>query len=574
MNKKPSFLSRIKPVGWILILLILSALAFFTLKGIIIPNLDAKSKTPVATDQRQVQDSSTDSPSPQKTTELQPTQANASAPASTPMQTTSENAQDNRPEVKIWVDQFGPYFVALQIAQDDSLPFKLDVVPLGFNEEVGNPNEEERGRALFNGEMDVLLTSDASLSRMGNIGEIKFIIDQSWGVDEIIVKNIASDGTPISSFNDLKGKTICVAQGNVNHFMILAALRVAGIDPLEDVNWVYKNSVTDAVDQYVQGKCDVVGAWQPESTRAINDGAGKSLIDSSQWNNISDVAVFSFKSLSEKPEIMFSFSQAWMKHSKIQSDNLLESGEQIAKWQYNGQPTNDWTFVYPDSEVADMHIWNDGAAQAGLVENIASMQNLGYFRLMLNGKRDAWSRAGMIVDIAPYNAETIINPDFIFRMQDDFSLINTGTFPNSNYQPLPENLPNADANQLLGISTIVKLPCETFSFEPNSTSLTKEGVAEVQNCATAARDMVLSSSGQILITGSSAWPAGYNETQVEKTALGRANAILTEFLRMGVPASRMAIFVSLPPDKDQSSYDEAVNQKYRFTRIEIKVTGR
>lgn len=510
---------------------------------------------------------------PQPDATAKPGTAPTVAPVDPGQPADNTNPADTRPVITVGSDSFGSFFILMQIAQDKTLPFQVEVVPFGFNDQIGNPKEEDRGIKLYNGEYDVLLITDASLSRLGNIGEIKFFIDQSWGADKIVVKTIASNGLPIATFNDLKGKSICVADGNVNHFAILATLRVASIDPSE-VTWVRFNSVPEAVDGFIAGQCDVVGAWEPEASRAVSDGNGRDFVDSAWWNNIADVAVFSYQSLAEKNDLMYSFAVAWMKYAKMQSEDLQTSGEQIAAWTYQGQPTNDWTYVYPGSEESDMHLWVDTIAQAGLVENIVTMQNLGYFKLQMVGKRDAWSRAGMIVNIAPFDVETIVNPDFVLRMANDPSLINTEEFANPKYQPIPAELPNAEVSQLLGLKTIVTLPCETFTFEPNSTVLSEQGKKEVKACAEAARDMILSSQGQILITGSSAWPAGYSEADVTNTANGRAAAVYQEFIRMGVPSSRIAVYINLPPVKDRESFDESVNSKYRFTRIEVKVYGR
>lgn len=586
MNSFFEAISRVKPLGWILILIVLSAAVYFSK---IVPNTyNAIFGTP---GQTQVQPSSpaqTNSPLKQPTKAAQnsggvqqplptftPIADNAAPAASAaPSEPVQPIQNDTRPTLVIGEDSFGSFFIAQQIAQDTSLPFRLVVVPFDFSTEVGNPSEQDRGAKLNAGEYDLLLTTGASLSRMGNIGKVIFFVDQSNGADKIIVKQISSDGTPITTFNDLKGKKICVANGNVNHFAILAALRVAGIDPVNGVTWERFDKVSQAVDGFIAGKCEIVGAWEPEASRAIEEGNGTTLVDSKWWNNITDVAVASNQALASKQDLLKAFTTAWMKYAKMQGDNLEQAGQQVAAWTFNGQPTNDWTYIYPGSELNDMHAWLDTIAQAGLVENVVAMQNIGYFKLQITAARDAWTRAGMIVDIAPFDLDNLVYPDFINQIANDPALINGSTFANANFQPIPEDLPNAEVSQLLGVSTIVKLPCETFTFKPNSTQLSDEGKAQVRECAAASRDMILSSQGQILITGSSAWPAGYNEQQITDTAKGRAASVYQEFIRMGVPANRIAVTISLPATADRGSTNESVNISYRFVRIEIKVAGR
>jgi hypothetical protein len=572
---------KLTPFGRFLVILgVLGTIALLVIFVAIPLGKNIANKITATNNQPTVQEPQTPGQNTVPTTVKQPTKApnqssSTSQPTAKPIvqNPSTDNTPDTRPVITVGEDQFGSYFVLQQIAEDKTLPFQVNVVPFGFNDEVGNPSEQDRGKKLANGEYDVLLTTSASLSRMGNIGKVIFFVDQSNGADKIIVKNIASNGSPILTFNDLKGKSICVANGNVNHFAILAALRVAGISPTE-VTWIKSDNVPSAVDNFIQGKCDVVGAWEPEASRASKDGAGNTLVDSKWWNNITDVAVSSNQALSQKPELMKAFTAAWMKYAKMQSENLKLSGEQIAAWTFQGQPSNDWTFIYPGSEESDMHIWLDTIAQAGLVENMVAMQNIGYFKLQVTAARDAWSKADMIVDIVPYDLDTLVYPDFINQLGQDPSLINGGTFANPNYQPIPEELPNAEASQLLGVSTVVKLPCETFTFKENSNQLSDKGKQEVQACAAAARDMILSSQGQILITGSSAWPAGYNEVQIYNMANARAMSVYQEFLRMGIPVSRMAIYVSLPPLEHRNIYDDNILKQYRYVRLEIKVLGK
>jgi hypothetical protein len=479
------------------------------------------------------------------------------------------NMQDTRPVLKVGVDSFGSYFVAMQIAQDPNTPFRLEIIPFGFNG-AKNPSEAERGQSLANGDYDLLFTTEASYARLGNVGKIIFVIDQSDGADAIVVKNMPSSGTVITSFNDLKGKSICVADGNVDHFLVLAALRVVKINPSE-VTWVISEDVSKAGQNFIDGKCDAVATW--DIATVTEKGNGHVFLSSVKWHNLIDVAVASDNAIANKKDLVQSFTYYWMKYAKSQADDLATASLSIANWTYNGQPTNDWTYVYTDTAKDDMITWLTTISQAGMAENIVTMQNIGYLKLHITAAREAWANAGMIIDIKPYNLETAIDPQFVLALVDDSSLINSAPFVNTNYQAIPEVLPPADANELLKTATIATLPCEKFDFEPDSDKLSDAGKKEVEACAVAAKDMILSSQGQILITGSAAWPSGVYESQVYNKAYARALAVSQVFIKMGIPTNRIAITVSLPPTQDRGSIDENILAPYRYVKIEVKFPG-
>lgn len=79
---------------------------------------------------------------------------------------------------------------------------------------------------------------------------------------------------------DLKGKRVAVAKGSSGHYLLLAALRQAGLEA-RDVNLAYVSPV-DAQNAFLNGHLDAWAVWYPYVGQAIARGA-RVLADGSAW---------------------------------------------------------------------------------------------------------------------------------------------------------------------------------------------------------------------------------------------------------------------------------------------------
>jgi NitT/TauT family transport system substrate-binding protein len=109
----------------------------------------------------------------------------------------------------------------------------------------------------------------------GSKQTIVLVNDNSTGNDQII----AAPG--INSLADLKGKTIAVEEGTVDHYLLLLALQRAG---------VAQSSVTikglptaDAAAAFKAGQVDAVGAFAPFTTTALQRPGSKALTTSKDF---------------------------------------------------------------------------------------------------------------------------------------------------------------------------------------------------------------------------------------------------------------------------------------------------
>jgi NitT/TauT family transport system substrate-binding protein len=104
---------------------------------------------------------------------------------------------------------------------------------------------------------------------------IVLVNDNSTGNDQII----ARDG--ITSLADLKGKKVAVEQGTVDHYLLLLALKKAGLSPA-DIQ--LKALLTDAAAAaFLAGQVDAVGAFAPFTTTALGRAGSKAITTSKDF---------------------------------------------------------------------------------------------------------------------------------------------------------------------------------------------------------------------------------------------------------------------------------------------------
>jgi NitT/TauT family transport system substrate-binding protein len=104
---------------------------------------------------------------------------------------------------------------------------------------------------------------------------IVLVNDNSTGNDQII----ARDG--IASLTDLKGKKVAVEQGTVDHYLLLLALKKAG---LTEADIQLKPLLTDAAAAaFLAGQVDAVGAFAPFTTTALGRAGSKAITTSKDF---------------------------------------------------------------------------------------------------------------------------------------------------------------------------------------------------------------------------------------------------------------------------------------------------
>ncbi|HEX3621296.1 MAG TPA: ABC transporter substrate-binding protein [Acidimicrobiales bacterium] len=99
--------------------------------------------------------------------------------------------------------------------------------------------------------------------------------DNSTGNDQII----AAPG--INSIADLKGKKVGAEQGTVDHYLLLLALKKAGLSP-DDIQFQPLETGAAAA-AFASGRLDAVGAFAPFTTQALARPGSKALATSADF---------------------------------------------------------------------------------------------------------------------------------------------------------------------------------------------------------------------------------------------------------------------------------------------------
>jgi NitT/TauT family transport system substrate-binding protein len=137
------------------------------------------------------------------------------------------------------------------------------------------------------------------------------------GKSVAIVVNDYSDGNDmivakpgINTVAQLKGKTIGVEVGFVDHLLLLHALKAAN---LKESDVKLKNVKTDETPQALKsGDVDAIGAWQPSSGAALKEVPGSKPIFTSK-----DVPGLIYDMLAVSPKSLAEHRAEWVKIAKV-----------------------------------------------------------------------------------------------------------------------------------------------------------------------------------------------------------------------------------------------------------------
>jgi NitT/TauT family transport system substrate-binding protein len=198
-----------------------------------------------------------------------------------------------------------PGWFPWQVAQEQGL-FKannVDVELKYFDDYLSSLTALSTGNVTANSQTlnDTLI----SISAPGATKQtIVLVNDNSTGNDQIIAR------AGIPSVADLKGKTVAVEQGTVDHFLLLLALRKAGLTG-DDVT-IKALSTADAAAAFKAGQVDAVGAFAPFTTTALERTGSTTLATSKDFPGaIPDHLVFDATFVSQHPAEVQAVVKTW-----------------------------------------------------------------------------------------------------------------------------------------------------------------------------------------------------------------------------------------------------------------------
>jgi NitT/TauT family transport system substrate-binding protein len=151
---------------------------------------------------------------------------------------------------------------------------------------------------------------------------IVLVNDNSTGNDQIIAR------PGIATVADLKGKSVAAELGTVDHYLLLLALRAAG---LAERDITFKPLPTDAAAAaFKAGRVDAVGAFAPFTTTALELPGAKVVASSKDFPGaIPDHLVVARSLVADRPEAVQALVKTWF-------------------------DTLDWMAAHPDEAIAIM----------------------------------------------------------------------------------------------------------------------------------------------------------------------------------------------------------------------------
>jgi len=196
-----------------------------------------------------------------------------------------------------------PGWFPWQVAQEEGLFAKNGVtVDLKYFESY-----TDSLTALSTGNLDAnsqTLNDTLSSVSGGSKQTVVLVNDNSTGNDEIIAR------PGINSIADLKGKKVAAEQGTVDHYLLLLALKKAGLTE-KDVQ--FTPLLTDAAAAaFVAGKVDAVGVFAPFTTTALGLAGSKAIATSKDFPGaIPDHLVFASAFVKAHPAEIQALVQTW-----------------------------------------------------------------------------------------------------------------------------------------------------------------------------------------------------------------------------------------------------------------------
>lgn len=195
-----------------------------------------------------------------------------------------------------------PGFVAWQVAIE-----KGWIKEAGLNVDFQWFDYSASLSAFAAGKLDgVLVTNGDNLvnASSGSRGIIILATDYSSGNDMIIGKK------GINSLADLKGKTVGVEKGLVDHLLLNTALAKNNIAP-DSITFL--NAPTNEMPQVLaSGKVDAVAVWQPVAGQALKAVAGSKALYTS-----ADAPGLIYDTLAVSPSSLGQHRADWVKLSKV-----------------------------------------------------------------------------------------------------------------------------------------------------------------------------------------------------------------------------------------------------------------
>ena len=221
-------------------------------------------------------------------------------------------------EVKVGVSDW-PGWVAWYVAEQKGFFKKhgADVKLVWF------ANYTDSIAALSSGQLDAnAQTWSDTLGPLAKGLPLKAILvnDNSAGNDALLV------GPKVTSFAQLKGKSVALEQYSISHFVLATALAKNGMKPA-DVK-IVNLPAGDAAAAFLTGRVDAAVVWNPWISKIESSGKGRALFTSKDMPGlVPDLLVAQEKAIAGKRKDLVGMIRAWFDTEKF----IREQPEEAAK---------------------------------------------------------------------------------------------------------------------------------------------------------------------------------------------------------------------------------------------------
>jgi NitT/TauT family transport system substrate-binding protein len=227
--------------------------------------------------------------------------------------------------------------------------------------------------ALTNGDIDAnsqTLNDTLSSITAGSRETIVLVNDNSTGNDQIIAR------PGIRKIADLKGKTVAAEEGTVDHYLLMLALKEAGL-AAADVR--FEPLATDAAaEQFVAGKVDAVGVFAPFTTAALKRLGSRAIATSKNFPGaIPDHLVVSGAFLDRRPDAVQALVKtwfdtiAWISVNRTEAIHIMAKRAGVSPAEYVSYDTGTKIFSLEDN----LRAFEPGRTPANLSHQTQSISN-------------------------------------------------------------------------------------------------------------------------------------------------------------------------------------------------------
>lgn len=221
---------------------------------------------------------------------------------------------------------------------EDTLPV-LAAIQQGYFTEKGLEVELisfqsaiESQSAIQSGQLDGMITDTIVAILLNNSGLDVMITSLTLGSvpEEGRFAIVAAPGSTIKTIDDLKGKSIGIANNSIIEYVTDGLLKEAGIDPSE-VTKVSVPKIPVRVEMLLSGKIDTIVVPDPLLTFAEHQGARIIAQDTESQNLSQAVVIMTGKALEEKKQALKLFYQAYAQAVKDINTNPAEFKELLVE---------------------------------------------------------------------------------------------------------------------------------------------------------------------------------------------------------------------------------------------------